>query len=57
MGMIMNRSSFEKLIDEDIKWLEDIMQKTNPHSLEGKHIVDCLKMMPELLYDYYYKKA
>ena len=57
MGMIIDRSSFEKLIDEDIKWLEETMEATNPHSLEGKHIIECLKMMPELLYEHYYKKA
>ena len=57
MGMIMDRKSFEKLINEDIKWLEETMENTNPHSLEGKHILECLKMMPELLYEYYYKKA
>ena len=57
MGMTMDKKSFEGLIDEDIKWLKETMEKTNPHSLEGKHIIGCLKMMPELLYEHYYKKA
>lgn len=55
--MTIDRKSFEKLINEDIKWVKDIMADYCPHSLEGKHILDCLKMMPELMYEYYYKKA
>lgn len=57
MGMIVDRKTFETLIDGDLKWLENIMKEHDPHSLEGKHIVDCLKMMPELLYEHYYVKA
>lgn len=57
MGMIVDRKTFETLIDGDLKWLENIMKEHDPHSLECKHIVDCLKMMPELLYEHYYVKA
>ena len=57
MGMVMDRKSFEKLIDEDIKWVKDIMADHCPHSLEGKHVIECLGMMPELLYEHYYKMA
>ena len=56
--MVMDRKSYEKLIDDDIQWMVDVMQKTdNMYSLEAKHILECLKMMPKLMYEYYYKKA
>ena len=54
MGMVINRASFERLIEEDIEWLDGLGAES---SLERKHIVDCLRLMPKLLYEYYYKKA
>lgn len=56
--MIIDRKSYEKLVKQDIEWLEDLMEKTgNENSLEGDHIIKILELSPELLYDYYYVKA
>lgn len=42
--MIIDRKSYEKLVKQDIEWLEDLMEKTsNENSLEGQHIIEVLK--------------
>ena len=47
MGMMMDKSSYEKLIKEDIDWL---MTNTE-HSLERMHILDVLKCSVCFIYD------
>lgn len=47
MGMQMDKSSYEKLIKEDIDWL---MNNTE-HSIERMHILDVLKCSVCLIYN------
>lgn len=42
----LNKTAFEKLCNEDIKWLEDNV----PHTLERTHILQVLSCAPELIY-------
>ena len=44
--MMINRTSYEKLIAEDIEWLEI----NTEDSLERRHIIDVLKASTELIY-------
>ena len=50
MGFTMSKSSYQKLVDEDIKWLDNIMAEHDPYSLEGKHIRSIVEHSPEYLY-------
>ena len=50
MGFMIDKSSYQKLVDEDLKWLDDIMAKHDPHSLEGKHIRDIVVWSVGALY-------
>ena len=45
MGMMMNRTAYQKLIDEDIEWL-----LKQPRTLEREHIHAILKESPTRLY-------
>jgi len=50
MGMQLCKSAYEDLIKEDLVWIKDMMEKHDPHLLEGKHIVDVLKCSVCLIY-------
>lgn len=45
MGMRINRESYERLIQEDIAWLN-----TMPHTLERDHIIDVLEDSTNRIY-------
>lgn len=45
MGMMMNRESYERLIQEDIAWLN-----TMPHTLERDHIIAVLENSVDRIY-------
>lgn len=45
MGTTMNRSAFEKLIAENIAWLEQ-----QPRTLERDHIIDICRHAPDMYY-------
>lgn len=45
MGMMMNRESYERLIQEDIAWLN-----TMPRTLERDHIIDVLEDSTNRIY-------
>lgn len=45
--MTINRPAYEKVIAENIAWLDSLNQ---PHSLERKHIVDVLNWSIDVLY-------
>jgi len=47
MAGTMGRSSFEKMISEDLEWLTNCTQD----SLERRHIIECLEHMTSLQYD------
>ena len=50
MGFMMNREAYQKLVDEDIEWLDKIMTEHDPHSLEGKHIREIVKSSVDMIY-------
>ena len=50
MGFMMNREAYQKLVDEDIEWLDKIMTEHDPHSLEGKHIREIVKNSVDRIY-------
>ena len=47
MGMMMNRESYERLIQEDIAWLNTI-----PRTLERDHIIDVLEDSTNRIYGF-----
>lgn len=47
---MMCKSAYEKLVREDIAWLDKTMAENNPHSLEGKHLRDIAICSVCLLY-------
>jgi len=49
----MNRSSFERLVQEDIDWLES----TTTDTLERRHILEILKKITSLEYDEHPRRA
>ena len=53
MSQKLSREGYEKLIDEDIAWLQRVAERTDRGmivSLEGRHIVDVLRASIDLLY-------
>ena len=43
MSIRLNKEAYEKLIKEDIEWLDKIIAEHSPNSLEGWHIRDVLQ--------------
>jgi len=50
MGMTMNRSAYQKLVDEDIEWLDKMMKEHAPNSLEGNHIREIVRNSVDRIY-------
>ena len=50
MGMIICKSAYEKLVKQDIGWLDKMMEEHSPYSLEGKHLRDIAICSVCLLY-------
>ena len=46
MGTTLNRRAYQRLIDEDLEWLEK-----QPRSLEREHIKDIVRLSPSREYD------
>ena len=51
MGQMMCKSAYEKLVREDIAWLDKMMAEHAPHSLEGRHLRDIAICSSCLMYD------
>lgn len=49
MPTTINRATFEKMVAEDIAWLESVPGDSGPSSEKG-HILTILKMLPEIWY-------
>lgn len=43
MSIRLNKEAYEKLIKEDIEWLDKMIAEHSPNSLEGWHIRDVLQ--------------
>lgn len=50
MGFPMNREAYQKLVDEDIEWLDKMMKEHAPNSLEGNHIREIVRCSVERIY-------
>lgn len=50
MGFQMNREAYQKLVDEDIEWLDKMMKEHDPNSLEGNHIREIVRCSVERIY-------
>lgn len=46
MGTTLNRRAYQRLIDEDLEWLDK-----QPRSLEREHIKDIVRLSPSREYD------
>lgn len=47
MSFDVNQKAWEKMIDEDMKWLQDSATPDIMGSLERKHILECLRWLRE----------
>jgi hypothetical protein len=43
MGLLVNTTTYKKMVKQDIEWLDKMMLEYNPDSLEGKHIRNILE--------------
>ena len=48
--MMMCKSAYEKLVRQDIEWLDNVMKEHSPDSLEGRHLRDIAICSVCLLY-------